>query len=157
MLDLSQTRKAIKTLLLGDAVVPEEFATGIPDPQSEIAVWLHGMGQPIDVTYRQSTVCSSPFRICVAFLPDRIPTPTQLNRLALKFCERDWASASAWRDRTQVDPDPIFGEADAVHFCRAQRNELLSAETNSVSPLSSASLSHVDKRKHILAHAHVIS
>jgi flavin reductase (DIM6/NTAB) family NADH-FMN oxidoreductase RutF len=89
MLDLSQTRKAIKTLLLGDAVVPEEFATGIPDPQSEIAVWLHGMGQPIDVTYRQSTVCSSPFRICLAFLPDRIPTPTQLNRLALKFCERD--------------------------------------------------------------------
>ena len=129
MLVLSKARKTIKTLILGDTVAPEEFATGIPDPQSEIAVWLHGMGQPIDVTYRQSTACSSPFRICVAFPQERIPTPTQLNRLRLMFCQRNgparllgkiglkWIQTLSLGELTLC----VFAARSATNYCLPKR------------------------------------
>jgi flavin reductase (DIM6/NTAB) family NADH-FMN oxidoreductase RutF len=129
MLVLSKARKTIKTLLLGDTAAPEELATGIPDPQSEIAVWLHGMDQPIDVTYRQSTACSSPFRICVAFPPERVPTPTQLNRLRLKFSEREglarllgeiglkWTQTLSLGELTLC----VFAARSATNYCLPKR------------------------------------
>jgi hypothetical protein len=40
-------RTAIKDGIFGGTILPEEFATGIPDPQQEISVMLEGMGAPI--------------------------------------------------------------------------------------------------------------
>jgi hypothetical protein len=85
---LNKIKSAIKTAMVGEAVLPEEFATGIPDPQQEIAVILHGMGEPIDVTFRHSTACSSPFLIAVAFDEARSPAPRELRRLSLNFFDR---------------------------------------------------------------------
>jgi flavin reductase (DIM6/NTAB) family NADH-FMN oxidoreductase RutF len=82
-------RMAIKDRLLGETILPEEFATGIVDPQKEISVMLHGMGEPIDVTFRHSTACSDPFLIAVAFDEGRTPSLHELRRLSLKFYERD--------------------------------------------------------------------
>jgi flavin reductase (DIM6/NTAB) family NADH-FMN oxidoreductase RutF len=85
---LGKVKTAIKSGIVGETVLPEEFATGIPDPQQEIAVILHGMGEPIDVTFRHSTACSAPFLLALAFDEGRSPTAQELRSLGLKFFER---------------------------------------------------------------------
>jgi flavin reductase (DIM6/NTAB) family NADH-FMN oxidoreductase RutF len=81
-------RRAIKNIVFGDTLLPQEFTIGLTDPQTEIAVWLYGMGIPRDVTSRQSTACSSPFVICIAFDRGQAPGEKGLRHLTLKFCER---------------------------------------------------------------------
>jgi hypothetical protein len=43
-------RQAIKRLVLGPAVFPDQCTVGLRTPQSEIGVWLYGIGAPRDVT-----------------------------------------------------------------------------------------------------------
>ncbi|HXM12454.1 MAG TPA: hypothetical protein VN946_21060 [Terriglobales bacterium] len=43
-------REIIKRLVLGPAAFPHQCAVGLTAPQSEISVWLHGIGAPRDVT-----------------------------------------------------------------------------------------------------------
>src|ERR1700723_1131743 len=88
MSDLHKIRTAIKDRILGETILPEEFATGIPDPQQEISVMLEGLGAPIDVTFRHSTACSDPFLLAIALDQERLPNSQQLRRLSLKFYER---------------------------------------------------------------------
>jgi flavin reductase (DIM6/NTAB) family NADH-FMN oxidoreductase RutF len=85
---LHQMRTAIKDGIFGGTILPEEFATGIPDPQREIAVMLEGMGAPIDVTFRHSTACSDPFLLAVAFDEGQLPSEQELPGLCLKFYAR---------------------------------------------------------------------
>ena len=85
---LHKTRSALKHLIFGDAALPEEFTIGLADPQTEISLWLHGMGAPIDVTSRYSTACSDPFVLCISFAEGKAPAEKDRDRLSLKFCER---------------------------------------------------------------------
>jgi flavin reductase (DIM6/NTAB) family NADH-FMN oxidoreductase RutF len=86
---LRALQRAVRIRLLGETILPEEFATGIADPQQEVSVLLEGMGEPIDVTFRHSTACSAPFLIAIALDRGQTPTPVQLRRLSLKFYQRD--------------------------------------------------------------------
>jgi flavin reductase (DIM6/NTAB) family NADH-FMN oxidoreductase RutF len=79
-------RRAIKTLVFGNTLLPQEFTIGLEEPQTEIGVWLHGVGTPMDVTYRHAPACSEPFVICIAF--DEAPSEKFLEGLSLKFRER---------------------------------------------------------------------
>jgi hypothetical protein len=45
-----QGREIIKRLVLGPSAFPHQCALGLSAPQSEISVWLHGVGTPRDVT-----------------------------------------------------------------------------------------------------------
>ena len=85
---LQQMRTAIKDGIFGATILPEEFATGIPDPQQEISVMLEGMGAPIDVTFRHSTACSDPFLLAIAFDQGQLPSEQELRRLSLRFYAR---------------------------------------------------------------------
>ena len=85
---LHQMRTAIKDGIFGETILPEEFATGIPDPQQEISVMLEGMAAPIDVTFRHSTACSDPFLLAIAFDEGQLPSEQDLRRLSLKFYAR---------------------------------------------------------------------
>jgi flavin reductase (DIM6/NTAB) family NADH-FMN oxidoreductase RutF len=82
-------RRALKNLVFGDTLLPQEFTVGMVEPQAEIGVWLHGMGIALDVTHRHSTACSDPFTICIAFEEGQRPNDKDLRHLSLKFCERD--------------------------------------------------------------------
>jgi flavin reductase (DIM6/NTAB) family NADH-FMN oxidoreductase RutF len=75
--------------VFGDTFLPQEFFLGLADPQTEITVWLHGMGSPLDVTGRHSMACAAPFTICIAFDEGQGPSENNRKRLTLKFCERD--------------------------------------------------------------------
>lgn len=43
-------REIIKRLVLGPSAFPHQCAVGLSAPQTEISVWLHGIGPPRDVT-----------------------------------------------------------------------------------------------------------
>ena len=81
--------RAIQKIVFGDTFLPQEFFLGFEDPQTEITVWLHGMGSPLDVTRRHSMACAAPLTICIAFDEDEKPDEKDLRCLTLKFCERN--------------------------------------------------------------------
>jgi flavin reductase (DIM6/NTAB) family NADH-FMN oxidoreductase RutF len=81
-------REVIKKIALGETSLPQEFTLGLAEPQTEIAVWLHGAGKPIDVTYRQAMVCAAPLTICIGFDSGQRPSGKDITCLSLKFCER---------------------------------------------------------------------
>jgi flavin reductase (DIM6/NTAB) family NADH-FMN oxidoreductase RutF len=85
---VANIRGSIKNVVFADTLLPQEFTIGLPDPQTEVTVWLHGMDEPRDVTFRQSTACSSPLVLCVAFDKGKTPTEKELEKLSLKFCEQ---------------------------------------------------------------------
>jgi hypothetical protein len=119
-----RARRAIKLALFGEHV-PEEIATGTPDPQTEICVWLHGMGPPIDVTLRQSTACSDPFIVCVSFDRGQAPDVGQRERLSLRFCRNDNSKTLLgiiglrWRETVEVRDAEFmfFRPRSASNFC----------------------------------------
>jgi flavin reductase (DIM6/NTAB) family NADH-FMN oxidoreductase RutF len=57
---LKLARKTLKRVVLGNADLPEQCTVAMTDPQSEVAVWLHGLGPPINVTERHAIVCAVP-------------------------------------------------------------------------------------------------
>jgi len=127
---LNRVRSAIKAALVGDTVLPEEFATGIPDPQQEISVMLHGMGEPVDVTFRHATACSAPFLIAVAFDEARSPTPRELRRLSLKFFatqgERHLLGSIGlrWKERISAPGAELhlFAPRSVSNYCLPRRS-----------------------------------
>ena len=87
----SRSRKVLQTILFGDTLLPQEFFIGLPEPQKEITVWLHGLGSlpPIDVTSRHLMACASPLTVCIAFEERERPGEKDIKCLTLKFCERN--------------------------------------------------------------------
>jgi flavin reductase (DIM6/NTAB) family NADH-FMN oxidoreductase RutF len=84
-----QCRKLIQKIVFGDTLVPQEFFVGLPDPQTEITVWLYGMNTPLDITRRHAMACAAPFTICISLDEYEKPAARDHDNLSLKFCERD--------------------------------------------------------------------
>jgi hypothetical protein len=85
---MSQCRKVARRVVFGDTLLPQAFTIGLAEPQTEIAVWLHGMGIPLDVTRRHSMACADPFTVCLAFDEGQGPRENEISRLSLKFREQ---------------------------------------------------------------------
>ncbi len=81
-------RSAIKTVALGDTLLPQEFTIGLQEPQTEISIWLRGIGGPRDVTQRFTTACATPLTLCIAFRADEFPEEISRRKAALEFRER---------------------------------------------------------------------
>ncbi|AXC13288.1 hypothetical protein ACPOL_4009 [Acidisarcina polymorpha] len=84
-----RVKDSLKDLLLGKVRPPEKFFLGQDGEQKEVAVWLHGMGAPRDVTNRHSMASALPLTICVAFDKDTFLSKRSLKGLSLRFCERE--------------------------------------------------------------------
>jgi len=79
---------AVRRIFLGKLNQPQQCNIGIPDPQTEVTVWLRGFGTPRDVTFTHSIACAAPFTICIGSQA----SPSQRTpgkRLALQFREHD--------------------------------------------------------------------
>src|SRR5215831_11300675 len=82
-------RKTIKDIAFGGNPVPQRIFLAQPSPQRAVSVWLHGMGSPLDVTYRHSMPLAAPFMLCLAFNENQGPVGNEADRLSLKFCEQN--------------------------------------------------------------------
>jgi flavin reductase (DIM6/NTAB) family NADH-FMN oxidoreductase RutF len=65
-----QARGVLKRLVFGSATYPDQCAIGLTYPQSEVSVWLRGLGSPREVTGGNVVACARPFTIGV-FLEGR--------------------------------------------------------------------------------------
>lgn len=86
---LGRMGTACKNLVFGDTLIPQEFTIGLEEPQTEITVWLQGMGAPADVTQRCTTACFSPFMMAIALDEfEKLKSIEGGQRMRLDFCER---------------------------------------------------------------------
>ncbi len=85
---LRQCRQALKNIVYGDTLLPQEFTIGLSEPQTEIAVWLHGLGAPIDVTFRHTTACCAPLIMGVSLDKEQMRTGRRRGNLSLRYYER---------------------------------------------------------------------
>jgi flavin reductase (DIM6/NTAB) family NADH-FMN oxidoreductase RutF len=148
---------AVKRILLGKLNQPQQCNVGIPDPQPEIRIWLHGIGAPRDVTCTHSIVCASPFTLCIGGGPwpsDRTPG----KQLSLQFRRRDdekqllaeLALRHADTLLTQGPPLHLFHVESCKNFCLPKSR--LWAHYLHLAYLQSRSASHI-RMSTIDAHA----
>jgi flavin reductase (DIM6/NTAB) family NADH-FMN oxidoreductase RutF len=76
----------LRRVLLGPKVFPQVVDLSLQSPQTEIVVWLHGLGAPRDVTSQHSIACAAPFAFCIGLGHEDIST-ARANTLSLRFCE----------------------------------------------------------------------
>lgn len=81
-------RRAAKRLLLGAADVHQYRPIGLREPQAEVRVWLHGLGEPREVTARNVVVSTRPLTLGIGLESDLQLTTLKRARLSLSFCER---------------------------------------------------------------------
>jgi hypothetical protein len=86
-----RAKEFLKDLLLGKIRPAQKFFLGQDGAQKEVTVWLHGAGEPIDVTNRHSLACALPFTICVSFAHGNVMEKRNLEGLSLQFREREGA------------------------------------------------------------------
>jgi len=82
---LKFARKALRRAVLGNADLPQQCTIALRDPQSEMEVWLHGLGPALNVTRNHMIACASPSTIAVGLDGPRIKPGTPL---LLKFHEQ---------------------------------------------------------------------
>jgi hypothetical protein len=81
-------REIIKRLVLGPSVFPHQCTVGLRAPQSEVSVWLHGMGAPHDVTFTNVIAGTQPLVVGIGIDMGESPSVTH-HRLALVFREQN--------------------------------------------------------------------
>jgi flavin reductase (DIM6/NTAB) family NADH-FMN oxidoreductase RutF len=62
MFTIRQARTSLRQLVFGPPI-PQFCTVGLKDPQSEVRVWLRGLGAPLDVTDRNVIVAARPFTV----------------------------------------------------------------------------------------------
>jgi flavin reductase (DIM6/NTAB) family NADH-FMN oxidoreductase RutF len=80
-------RHGLEKILLGEDTLPLRFFIAQPQPQQEIQVWLHGVGQPRDVTRCHGPASTIPFTLWVAFDANETPDDKICERMSLQFRE----------------------------------------------------------------------
>jgi flavin reductase (DIM6/NTAB) family NADH-FMN oxidoreductase RutF len=88
---LRRALKTLKRMLLGPIDFPQKIELGLEDPQSEVDVWLHGLGDRLNVTQTHLMACGAPFTICIGFAENYAASVQFNNRLALRFQEHSGA------------------------------------------------------------------
>ena len=86
---VKRVRKVLKGLVFGSASFPQQCSIGLHDPQSEISVWLHGLGQPRDVTQNNVIASARPFTIGIGLERTLNSAEASGMPLSLQFRERD--------------------------------------------------------------------
>jgi flavin reductase (DIM6/NTAB) family NADH-FMN oxidoreductase RutF len=77
----------LRKVLLGPTDRPLCIDVPLQLPQSEVSLWLHGLGEPRDVTAIHSIASFSPFHVCIGFEPDEFVPHAgfETKRLSLEF------------------------------------------------------------------------
>ncbi len=86
---VEECRKTIQKIAFGNTLLPQEFTVGLVEPQSEVSVWLYGIGTPHEVTDQLTTACTAPLCICIAFDKGHKLSENSFRTVALRFSERD--------------------------------------------------------------------
>src|ERR1700722_1335650 len=87
MLAIRQARATLRQLVFGPPI-PQFCTVGLEDPQSEVRVWLRGLGAPLDVTDRNVIVAARPFTVGIGLEQDPDEATVKRASLFLSFSDR---------------------------------------------------------------------
>jgi flavin reductase (DIM6/NTAB) family NADH-FMN oxidoreductase RutF len=87
MLTIRRARSALRQFVFGPPI-PQFCTVGLKYPQSEVRVWLHGLGEPMDVTDSNVIAAARPFVVGIGLehVPDGVATKRA--PLCLVFSDR---------------------------------------------------------------------
>jgi flavin reductase (DIM6/NTAB) family NADH-FMN oxidoreductase RutF len=87
MLTIRRARTALRQFVFGPPI-PQFCTVGLKFPQSEVRVWLRGLGEPLDVTDSNVIVAARPFTVGIGL--EHIPDGAAIKRapLFLGFSDR---------------------------------------------------------------------
>jgi len=88
MLTLSDAHAILKRFVFGSANLRQQCPIGLRDPQSEVSVWLRGLGAPREVTHTHVMAAARPLTLGVGMADKFDPAVNQRNRVSLEFRER---------------------------------------------------------------------
>jgi hypothetical protein len=80
MLTIRRARTALRQFVFGPPI-PQFCTVGLKYPQSEVRVWLRGLGTPLDVTDTNVIVAARPFTVGIGL--ERIPDAATIERAHL--------------------------------------------------------------------------
>jgi hypothetical protein len=83
----SKIHRQLREILLGRTNFPKAVDLPMQNPQREVSIWLHGLGQPRDVTSCHSVACAVPFTFCIGFKHEDISSVNTDKDISLNFCE----------------------------------------------------------------------
>lgn len=84
----NQALAVSKAFLFGSASLRQQCPIGLRDPQSEISVWLHGLGTPRDVTNHHVMAAARPLIIGIGRLATIDSERLRQNQTSLEFREQ---------------------------------------------------------------------
>ena len=88
MSPLHGAARIVTRVLLGRHDIPQQCVLGMRDPQDEIAVELHGLDAPRDVTTRHTLASAVPFSVCISLEGDLDQIVRKAENLSLRFREK---------------------------------------------------------------------
>ncbi|MGB6689839.1 MAG: hypothetical protein WBE76_18540 [Terracidiphilus sp.] len=83
----TRLRQVLKDIVFGADTLPMRFFIGQPQPQDEVAVWLHGFGPPRNVTRCHGPASTIPCTFWIAFDAASIPSESECAHMSLDFRE----------------------------------------------------------------------
>lgn len=85
MVTMRDAKAVLRQLVFGPSI-PQFCTVGLQDPQSEVRVWLRGLGAPLDVTDCNVIAAANPFTVGVGL--ERPPDASASTPLFLDFVDR---------------------------------------------------------------------
>jgi flavin reductase (DIM6/NTAB) family NADH-FMN oxidoreductase RutF len=93
MLTIRGARTALREFVFGPPI-PQFCTVGLKYPQSEVRVWLRGLGSPLDVTDTNVIVAARPFTVGIGL--ERIPEAATIERAHLFMNFSDHSGDNRW-------------------------------------------------------------
>jgi len=93
MLTIRGARTALREFVFGPPI-PQFCTVGLKYPQSEVRVWLRGLGSPLDVTDTNVIVAARPFTVGIGL--ERIPDAATIERAHLFMNFSDHSGDNRW-------------------------------------------------------------
>ena len=119
-------KRLLGRLLFGRERIPQYVAVGLADPQEQISVFLHGMGQALDVTRNNVAASLRPFRIAICLPAEPREALLRRARLFLSFGERLGARPVMGTIRLRFDSAiSLGGDRICIFETRGETNACL--------------------------------
>jgi flavin reductase (DIM6/NTAB) family NADH-FMN oxidoreductase RutF len=111
MLTIRRARTALRQFVFGPPI-PQFCTVGLKYPQSEVRVWLRGLGAPLDVTDTNVIVAARPFTVGGGL--ERIPDAATIERAHLFMSFSDHSGDNRWLGEIQLSYTETIRIGDRV-------------------------------------------
>jgi flavin reductase (DIM6/NTAB) family NADH-FMN oxidoreductase RutF len=111
MLTIRRARTALRQFVFGPPI-PQFCTVGLKYPQSEVRVWLRGLGTPLDVTDTNVIVAARPFTVGIGL--ERIPDAATIERAHLFMSFSDHSGDNRWLGEIQLSYTETIRIGDRV-------------------------------------------